>query len=329
MQPLAKGSEQRRRILVTGANGFVGGAVVRRLLATGSLVAGAMRRPSDAKWAVQSPELAAADWRMLLAGKDAVVHAAARAHVLNESAADPLAEFRRVNVEGTLNLARQAAEAGVGRFVFVSSIGVNGVRSQRPFRETDVPRPSESYAVSKLEAELALVEIAARTGMEVVIVRPPLVYGPNAPGNFRRLLKLTASGLPLPLGAIHNKRSFVALDNLVDLIVTCTDHPAAANQTFLVSDGEDLSTTELLKRLAAALGKRAHLLPVPAWLLTAGAALVGKPEIAQRLCGNLQVDISKTHELLGWSPPVSVDEGLRRTAEHWLKLGGRRHAVSR
>ena len=323
MQP--RPDERRRRILVTGASGFVGGAVVQRLLANGDLVAGAMRQSSEAKWAVQSPELdAVSDWRLLLADKDIVVHAAARAHVLKESAPDPLAEFRRVNVDGTLNLARQAAAAGVGRFVLVSSIGVNGVRSQRPFRETDEPQPSEPYAVSKLEAELALAELATQTRMEIVIIRPPLVYGPGAPGNFRRLLKLADSGLPLPLGAIHNRRSFVALDNLVDLIVTCTDHPAAANQTFLVADGEDLSTSELLERLSAALGKRALLLPIPEWLLAAGAALAGKPEIARRLCGNLQVEIHKARALLGWSPPVSVDEGLRATAADYLATEGHR-----
>jgi nucleoside-diphosphate-sugar epimerase len=243
------------------------------------------------------------------------MHCAARVHVMAESLADPLAEFRRVNVQGTLNLARQAAAAGVRRFVFVSSIGVNGAETfQQSFTSEDSVAPHSPYAVSKYEAELGLQALAAETGMEVVIIRPPLVYGPGAPGNFGSLMRWLKRGVPLPLGAIHNQRSLVALDNLVDLIVLCLTHPAAANQTFLVSDGEDVSTSELLRRMGQALDRPARLLPVPQSWLKLAAAMVGKSDVAQRLCGSLQVDISKTRRLLVWTPPISLDEGLRRAA---------------
>jgi nucleoside-diphosphate-sugar epimerase len=250
----------------------------------------------------------------VLAGAHAIVHVAARAHVLYDRAADPLAEFRRVNVAGTLRLAKQAAEMGVRRFVFVSSIGVNGVQSgpDKAFSEADQPEPHNAYALSKWEAEQGLLRIAVETGMEVVIIRSPLVYGFGAPGNFGSLMRAVQQGWPLPLGAVHNQKSFVALDNLVDFIVTCLEHPAAANETFMVSDGEDVSTPDLIRRMARAMNRPARLLPVPVWALKAGASLLGKGDAAQRLCGNLQVDISKSRELLGWSPPVSVDEGLRR-----------------
>jgi UDP-glucose 4-epimerase len=235
---------------------------------------------------------------------------------MQEATADPLEEFRRVNVQGTLNLARQAAAAGVRRFVFVSSIKVNGEATQlgRPFTADDAPAPLDSYGVSKMEAEQGLREIALQTGMEVVIIRPSLVYGPSVKANFAAMMRWLKRGVPLPLGAIHNQRSLVSLDNLVGLIVTCLTHPAAANQTFLVSDGEDASTTELLRRMGQAMGHPARLIPVPTSWLKLAAAMVGKRDVAQRLCGSLQVDISKTRELLGWAPPVSLDEGLRRAA---------------
>jgi len=235
---------------------------------------------------------------------------------MQESAPDPLEEFRRVNVLGTLNLARQAASAGVRRFVFVSSIGVNGAETfQQPYTALDSASPHSPYAVSKYEAELGLQALAAETGMEVVIIRPPLVYGPNAPGNFGSLMRWLQRRVPLPLGAIHNQRSLVALDNLVDLIVVCLTHPAAANQIFLVSDGEDVSTTELLRRMGQALGRPARLVPLPASILKLAAAMVGKPDVAQRLCGSLQVDIEKTRRLLSWTPPLSLAEGLKKAAE--------------
>jgi nucleoside-diphosphate-sugar epimerase len=260
------------------------------------------------------------DWSEALNGVGCVVHCAARVHVMNEKAQDPLIEFRRINVDGTMRLARQAAEAGVRRFVFVSSIKVNGESTERdyPFRSDAVPRPDEPYGVSKAEAEEGLRRIASESGMEVTIIRPPLVYGPGVKANFLTMMTWLARGIPLPLGAIRNSRSFVGIDNLVDLIVTCVDHPAAANETFLVSDGEDLSTTALLHRMGAALGKPACLVPVPHQLLAMGAKALGKPALALRLCGSLQVDISHTRETLGWNPPFGVDEELKRTAEAYL-----------
>jgi nucleoside-diphosphate-sugar epimerase len=239
---------------------------------------------------------------------------AGRAHVLNDLSADPLAEFRLVNVNATLNLVVQAVKSGVKRVVFISSVGVNGFHSATgmPFSEEDRPNPHNAYALSKWEAEQGLLRIANETRLEVVIIRPPLVYGCNAPGNFGSLIRAVQRGWPLPLGAVHNQRSLVALDNLVDFIVTCITHPKAANQTFLVSDGHDISTTELVRGMAQAAGVSARLLPVPVGALQAAARLLGKGDAMQRLCGNLQVDISKARALLGWMPPVSVDEGLRR-----------------
>ncbi|ASL43330.1 N-acetyl-alpha-D-glucosaminyl-diphospho-ditrans,octacis-undecaprenol 4-epimerase [Burkholderia sp. AD24] len=308
-------------ILVTGATGFVGRAVVAELARKGVAVRACVRRPDAAvpegAQSVQIADLSAElNWRDALAGVSAVVHAAARVHVMDDAAADPLAEFRRINVAGTLNLAEQAAAAGVIRFVFISSIKVNGEAtvSGRPFSASDTPAPLDAYGISKMEAEQGLREIARRTGMEVAIIRPPLVYGPGVKANFQAMMRWLKRGIPLPLGAIHNARSLVALDNLVALILACISHPAAANQTFLVSDGEDLSTTELLRRMGRAMGRPARLIPLPAALLRLGALAVGKPAIAQRLCGSLQVDISKTKELLAWHPPLSVDEGLRQAA---------------
>ncbi|MFC5695814.1 NAD-dependent epimerase/dehydratase family protein [Pseudomonas sp. GCM10022186] len=313
------------RILLTGATGFVGRAVMERIAEVSGLdLLVALRRPFTGipvgVTSIQVGELAAdADWKSALVGRDVVVHAAARAHVLNETVADPTSEFRRVNVDGTLALAKQAAAAGVKRFVFISSIGVNGNQSSRPFTEDDSPHPVEPYAVSKLEAEQGLRLLAVKTGMEVVIIRPPLVYGPNAPGNFARLIKLVSKGLPLPFAAVQNKRSLVALDNLVDFILTCMSHPAAANQTFLIADGEDLSIGDLLRRLGGALGKPVRLLPVSAWVLEMGAAVLGRKALYQRLCGSLQVDITKARTLLGWVPVSNVDKALGKTASYYLE----------
>ena len=316
------------RIVVTGATGFVGGAVLERLSAlTDFELIAAVRKPVSALFGrAKSVHVAGleadTDWREALQATNVVIHCAARVHVMDDQSSDPLAEFRKVNVVGTLNLARQAAAAGVKRFIFVSSIKVNGEGTApgHSYRADDVPAPMDPYGISKLEAEQGLRVIAAETGMEVVIIRPVLVYGPGVKANFLSMMRWLNKGVPLPFGAIYNKRSLVALDNLVDLIVTCIDHPAAANQVFLVSDGEDLSTTELLSKMAAALGKPARLLPLPSRLLEVGAAMLGKQALAQRLCGSLQVDISKTRELLGWSPPVSVDQALRKTAESFLQL---------
>lgn len=313
-------------ILVTGANGFVGAAVAAHLLEQSSAgVRAAVRRPvaqpiRGLDYAVTDGVFPQTDWTAVLRGVSSIVHAAARVHVMREPSPDPLAEFRRVNVEGTLTLARQAVEAGVRRFVFISSIKVNGeaTAKERPFLASDEPRPLDAYGLSKLEAEQGLRELANRTGLEVAIVRPPLVYGPGVKANFFSMMKWLHRGVPLPFGSIHNRRSLVGIDNLVDLIARCLRHPAAAGQTFLVSDGEDLSTTELLRRLGMALGAPARLIPVPERVLVYAAKTMGGARLAQRLCGSLWLDISRTRQLLDWSPPVTVDEGLRRTAEAFL-----------
>ena len=314
------------RVLLTGASGFVGRSVLGRLSSRTSIEVVAITRSPLVGLPISVTNLQIAgvesheDWHPALAGVDAVIHCAARVHVMNDVEVDPLSEFRKVNVEGTLNLARQAALAGVRRFIFVSSIKANGEETvlDVPYSADAQASPIDPYGISKLEAEQGLLSLAAETGMEVVIIRPVLVYGPGVKANFLSMMHWLHRGVPLPFGAVHNKRSLVALDNLVDLIVTCIDHPAAANQIFLVSDGEDLSTTELLRRMGMALGKPARLLPVPSWLIKRGAAILGKQALAQRLCGSLQVDINKSRELLGWVPPVSVDEALRRAAEHFL-----------
>jgi nucleoside-diphosphate-sugar epimerase len=310
-------------ILVTGATGIVGRAVVQRLLAEdpSRRVAVAVRRDRQ-QWPIRAlPRVIGdleivSDWSAALDGVSAVVHCAARVHALEDTSANPLEEFRRVNVEGTLNLARQAVAAGVRSFVFVSSIKVNGEATQpgQPFTSDDTPAPLDAYGVSKMEAEQGLRELTVSNGMELIIIRPPLVYGPGVKANFASMIRWLNRGVPLPLGAIQNKRSLVALDNLVDLIVTCLSHPDAANQTFLVSDGEDVSTAELLRRMGQALGRPVRLLPVPVNLLKLAAAMVGKQDVAQRLCGSLQVDIEKTRRLLGWTPPISLDVGLKRAA---------------
>jgi nucleoside-diphosphate-sugar epimerase len=308
-------------VLITGANGFIGRSACAQALADGMRVWGATRQavplPSGVEAVVVPGLESPAGWVAGLTGCDAVVHAAARVHVMNDSVAAPLIEFRRVNVDGTLHLARQAAVAGVRRFVFVSSVKVNGEGTTpgRPFTAADAPAPQDPYGISKMEAEQGLRQIAADTGMEVVVVRPPLVYGPGVKANFATLMRWLQRGIPLPLGAVTgNRRSLVALDNLVDLLITCIDHPAAANQTFLVSDGEDLSTTALLRRMGQAMDKPARLIPVPTALLRLGAAALGQGDVAQRLLDNLQVDITHTRQTLGWTPPIGVDEGLRRAA---------------
>lgn len=316
-------------VLVTGANGFVGRALLLRLAAMEGFqpIAAVRTLPitelivsngaciGKAVRYVELGDVANGVFeRCIFNGVDTVVHCAARVHVMNELAMDPLASFRAVNVGGTLALAKQAASEGVKRFIFISTIKVNGEAtvSGESFHADDLPAPEDAYGLSKLEAEQGLKLLATETGMEVVIIRPPLVYGRGVKGNFGSMIKLLEKEIPLPFGAIHNKRSLVGIDNLVDLIVRCIDHPAAANQVFLAGDGQDLSTPELVRSLAMAMGKRARLIPLPTSVLNFGATLLGKRALAHRLLGSLQVDITKTRELLEWQPRHSVEEGLRR-----------------
>lgn len=310
---------ETQRILITGSSGFVGRALCARLEAESITFRAAVRNKVQAiDYEVGSID-GKTDWSEALSNCDVVVHLAARVHVMDECAADPLTAFREVNVAGTENLARQAARCGVRRFVFVSSIKVNGETTSRVlFSSSDMPAPRDAYGQSKYEAELALARIAKETGMEIVIVRPPLVYGPGVRANFLRLMQIVRRSVPLPMGAIDNRRSMVALDNLVDLLLTCVRHPAAAGKTFLVSDGHDVSTPELVRMLAAAMGKRAFLLPVPPALLAAGAALLGKSAAADRLLGSLQVDMAATQSLLDWQPPVSMPDAIDATVAHFL-----------
>lgn len=306
-------------VLVTGANGFVGRSVCHRLTAESIPFSAVVRKKSHGSHHEIGSINGKTDWSNALATCDAVVHLAARVHVMNERSVDPLAAFREINVVATENLARQAAQHGVRRFVFVSSVKVNGERTlQVPFSASDMPAPEDAYGQSKLEAELALAKVAQETGLEVVIVRPPLVYGPGVGANFLRLMQLVKWGIPLPLGEVDNRRSLVAVDNLVDLLLACLCHPAAAGQTFLVSDGDDVSTPSLIRMLANAMGKRALLLPVPPKLLSAGAALLGKSAAAARLLGSLQVDIAPTRSALGWQPVVSMEKAIDATVAHFL-----------
>lgn len=308
-------------LLITGANGFVGQALWAQATGRGFIVRAITRLPCELPGVGRSFPGGAVDehtdWQAALVGVKAVVHLAARVHVMADKAENPLDEFRRVNVQGTLNLARQAATAGVRRFVFISSVKVNGetTRPGKPFTADDAPAPLNAYGISKMEAEQGLREIASQTGMEVVIIRPPLVYGPGVKANFASMMRWLRRDVPMPLGAIHNQRSLVALDNLTDLILTCLTHAAAANQTFLISDKQDVSTTELLRRMGQAISHPARLIPVPVSLLRQAAALVGKRDMTQRLCESLQVDIEKTCMLLGWQPPLTLDQGLKKAAE--------------
>ncbi|MDX1538539.1 SDR family oxidoreductase [Arsukibacterium sp.] len=303
-----------KTVLLTGATGFVGSAVASEIKTKELRLLG-RKDPRFTEALFCPAEISPlSDYATYLEQVDVVIHAAARVHVMTDTAVDPLDEYRVVNTSGTLNFARQAAASGVKRFIFISSVKVNGeaTSENQAFRYDNTPRPEDYYGISKAEAEAGLWQIAADTKMEVVIIRPPLVYGPGVKANFAAMLMLAKKNLPLPLGAIHNKRSLVALDNLVDLIVTCIDHPKAANHTFLVSDDQDVSTTELLQMMTHAAGKKPRLIPVPvSWLKLAGK-LTGKQAVVDRLCGNLQVDISHTKKTLGWKPPITVEEGIAR-----------------
>lgn len=310
------------KILVTGANGFVGKAVCADLAARGHWVTAAVRSTSPSTSINPGSKIEAVsvgnidgstDWQAALSGCSSVIHLAARAHILNDKIADPLAAFRETNVAGAVQLARSAARVGIKRFVFVSSVGVNGNLNTRPFTESDTPAPVEAYAVSKFEAEQALRGIASCSEMELVIVRPPLVYGPECPGNFLRLLKLLSSGIPLPFGAIDNKRSFISVWNLADFLAACLISKQAAGEVFLISDMEDVTLPDLLHGLAQGMGRKAPLISINPALLGALARLAGKGGLFEKLCGNLTVDSSHAHTTLAWKPPVPLVEGLSRT----------------
>ncbi len=315
-----------RRVLVTGANGFVGSALCKYLAGQGYTVLAVVRtvdaisqeNRTNCKYIQLGNLDANTDWSVHLQGVDAIVHLVARVHVIENTSSDQLTDYRKEHVDLTLNLARQAANANVRRFVFLSSIKVNGEATPfgQPFLADDIPVPKDPYGAVKLECENALLEISKISALEVSIIRSPLVYGKGVKANFKKMMYSLVRGVPLPLAAVtQNRRSFIALDNLMDLIVTCLHHSAAANQIFLASDGEDLSTAQLLKRMGAAMGLPARLIYAPPALLKLVSTVLNKQDIYQRLCGSLQLDIKKTRHLLGWTPPVSVDEGLRRAAE--------------
>lgn len=306
-------------IFVTGITGFVGSSLASYLLGLGYKVSASVRegkKKIDERISTFTIENFSSfnAWLSVLEKQDVVIHCAAQVHRMDENSTEPLLLYRDINTLGTLRLAREAANAGVKRFIFISSIKVNGefTLPGSPFRASDLPAPVDPYAVSKYEAELGLLEIAKETKMEVVIIRPPLVYGPGVKGNFANMMKYVRKGYPLPLGRVNNKRSLVSIDNLLDLIVLCVYHPDAVNQIFLVSDGQDLSTPELLRQLALVMQRPSRLLPIPESLLLFSAALAGKQAIAQRLLASLQVDLSKTKNILGWTPSISVEEGLKR-----------------
>ncbi|WBA07874.1 UDP-glucose 4-epimerase family protein [Salinivibrio kushneri] len=317
-------------LLLTGSSGFVGQAVVSLATERRLNVREVVRTKAGAQRANQRETQTsrfwvdaingATDWEGAFEGIDCVVHCAARVHHMHETEADALAAYRSINTEGSRHLAQQAAAAGVKRFVFISSIKVNGEATppNQPFYADDKPNPQDPYGVSKYEAEQVLFDIAQQTGLEVVVIRPPLVYGPGVKANFLTMMKWTKRRIPLPLGAIYNRRSMVYVDNLADLILTCCIHPNAAGHVFLASDNDDVSTTRLLKTVAQAMRRRAYLLPIPAWLLTRMAQLVNKPQLSQRLCGDLQVDIHKTMGQLNWQPRYSVEQGIAKTVSDYL-----------
>lgn len=314
-----------KSVLVTGGTGFVGAALLEVLAKVpGISVVAPVRQPRGAGiLGVSYPLVAGIDahtpWAALLGGVDTVIHAAARVHILNEPGQGALERFRQVNLAGTVHLAESAAAAGVKRFVFLSTIKVNGESTGlgHRFRADDPMAPTDAYATSKAEAEVQLQRIASETGMEVVIIRPVLVYGPGVKANFLSMMRWLDRGIPLPLASTTNARSLVCIQNLVDFIVVCTSHPDAGNQVFLVSDAVDLSTTQLLTRTAHALGVRPRLFAVSPWLMLRLARFLGKGAQADRLLGSLQVDISKNKTLLGWEPPIGVDEALIRTARYF------------
>ena len=315
-------------IVLTGGTGFVGQKLIDYLLEHTNASLRLAVRQKPARKFDQRVSLSlitnisgTENWHDTLVDCKVVIHAAARVHVMDKSAHGSLVAYREINVNGTLNLARQAANQGVKRFIYLSSIKVNGESTPigQPFHADDAAMPQCPYSISKYEAEQGLLALAKETGLEVVIIRPVLIYGPGVKGNFKHMMKWLQKGIPLPLGLVKNKRSFVSVDNLADLITTCITHPRAANQIFLVSDGDDLSTTQLLKKMRAVFAKPVLLLPVPVWVLNSTAKLLGKQIVINRLCGSLQVDINKAYELLGWKPTFTVDNILLTTAKEYIR----------
>lgn len=306
------------RVLVTGASGFIGTEVVNNLKLQNFEVRTVNRRTfkseADSSYTIDDlgPDTY---WRDVLMGCDVIIHLAARVHVMNDSAVDPLAEFRKVNVAGTVKLAMQAAKAGAKRFVYVSSVKVNGEQAALPYTELNESNPQDSYGVSKWEAEQALHKISATTGLEVVIVRPPLVYGAGVKGNFAQMIKVLAKGVPLPFASVQNLRSLIYIENLVDSLILCATHPNAAGQTYLVSDGEDVSTSDLLRKLAEAMGQPARLFSCPPALLKLAGWLIGRSDQIDRLLSSLQVNSSKIRRELDWQPPFTLQEGLKKTVQ--------------
>jgi len=314
-----------KKILVTGAGGFIGSALCSRILAEGWQVRGTFRSESDVSRlpeGVEAFSIGSIDsdtkWDDALTGIDTVVHLAARVHVMDDISSDPLAEYRKVNVEGTKCLAVSSANAGAKRFIFISSIKVNGEGRAAAYNEDDEAAPQDTYGVSKWEAERELHKISHTTGIEVVILRPPLVYGPGVKANFYNLLKIVDRGIPLPFAKINNVRSFIYLDNLIDAIITCIHHPGAKGQTFLLNDREDVSTPELIKKIASALEKPARLFPIPPFLMRLAGKFIGKSEAIDRLFGSLTIDSSKIRKELGWKPPYTMEYGLRETARWYV-----------
>ncbi|HAS8519807.1 TPA: SDR family oxidoreductase [Vibrio vulnificus] len=311
------------KIVVTGASGFIGSKLLGRLPVDSALSLGRDKSAYQASGQFFELEIGGStDYYAALINVDVIVHLAARVHVMNDAVSNPLEEYREVNTRGTVNLARQAASAGVKRFVFVSSIKVNGegTSQDKPFTSVDLHAPEDDYGLSKSEAEQQLFEIGKETGMEVVVIRPTLVYGPGVKANFAALMNLVSKGVPLPFGCIkNNKRSLVSVDNLVDLIVTCIDHPKAANEVFLASDDHDVSTYEMVRHMALALDKPTWQLPLPVWCYHLAGKLFNKSDVVDRLTGSLQVDITHTKETLGWMPPQSLQEGFKQTAEAFLQ----------
>jgi len=313
------------KICLTGASGFIGSAISRSLLESKSseiILLPLSRRSVRLSDDLKSTEIDLGDLSSFesekLQGCDSLIHAAARAHVSKSKSCSPLSEYRKINRDATLELARLASNAGIKRFVFLSSIGVNGASSKSSFTENAVIAPHDDYSLSKYEAEIGLLDIAKNTGMEVVIIRPPLVYGPGAPGNFKTLVKWVKKSIPMPFGSIHNCRSFIALDNLIDFVLLCADKeksPKAANEVFLISDGEDVSTSEFLSKVSSACGVKSRLIPMPIKPIVVVARLLGREDILRRLFGNLQVDSSKARELLNWRPVVTMDKQLSKSCE--------------